>query len=164
VADRGAALCRLSRATYGGRVMERVPTHGLDPSPRLYSEWGTALAAVTGGVLPGMLLLGFNFRDWGEDQRARHAIRMGILGFVVMLIFAMLIPYDAPWGRPVYQGIQVAFVLGYFIRYQKERIRAHRAAGGRMKSNWRAAGIGIACGLAFTALIYGMFFLIGELT
>jgi uncharacterized membrane protein YhiD involved in acid resistance len=33
-----------------------------------------------------------------------------------------------------------------------------------MKSNWRAAGIGIACGLAFTALIYGMFFLIGELT
>jgi hypothetical protein len=132
--------------------------------PRLYSEWGAALAAVTGGILPGMLLLGFNFRDWGEDERARRAIRTGILGFLVMVGFAMLIPYDAPWGRPVFQSIQVAFVLAYFIRFQKDRIHAHRAAGGSMKSNWRAAGIGIAYGLAFTALTYGTFYLIDELT
>ena len=33
-----------------------------------------------------------------------------------------------------------------------------------MKSNWRAVGIGIAYGLAFTALTYGAFYLIEELT
>lgn len=141
-----------------------IMAYRLHSQPRLYSEWGAALAAVTGGILPGMLLLGFNFRDWGEAERARRAFRTGILGFVVMVVFAMFIPYDAPWGRPVFQGIQVAFVLAYFIRFQKDRIHAHRAAGGSMKSNWRAAGIGIMYGLAFTALIYGAFYLMGELS
>ena len=124
-------------------------------TPRLYTPWGATLAAVTGGIFPGMLLAGLNFRAWGEDRRARRAIGLGILGTLFMVMLAMIIPYDAPWGRPVYQGIQVAFVVGYFYRFQKERIEAHRAAGGIFKSSWRATWIGVGCGFAFTILYFG---------
>ena len=135
-----------------------------DTAKQLYSPWGATLAAATGGIFPGMLLAGLNFRAWGEEHRARRAIRMGIWGTVVMVAIAMIIPYDVPWGRPLYQVIQVAFVIGYFYRFQRERIAAHRAAGGGMKSIWRAVWIGVGCGLAFTALLFLLWFVIGELT
>ena len=135
-----------------------------DAAPRLYSPWGATLAAATGGVFPGMLLAGLNFRAWGEERRARRAIRIGIVGTLVMVVIAMIIPYDVPWGRPVYQSVQVAFVVGYFLRVQRDRIAAHRASGGGMKSIWRAVWIGVGCGLAFTALIFLLWFVIGELT
>ncbi len=118
----------------------------------LYSLPGIAIATALGSPIAGGYLMGKNFGTIGKTTQAKQTYLYFILGTIGLLFLGMLIPEES--NLPGYSYTVFATLMTLFIakHHQEQAIKQHSSAQGKIFSNWRAAGIGLAFGLVFLSV------------
>lgn len=118
-----------------------TPATGRQPGP-LFSPRQIAVAAFLGTPLAAGWLIARNLSVLGDQRASRHARVFALLGTVVLLAVAFVLPARIP--APV---LPMAYTMG-IREFAKRRfgaaVESHVAAGGELQSNWRVFGIGLA--------------------
>ena len=118
------------------------------PPGKLYTMAGVGWAAFLGSPLAGGILLAANARRLGHRALARRQILVTALVTLVSIVLyaAVAIPETAVVPHALVHAVVIAGLAGtiFYARHaQRAAVDAHRAAGGALQSNWRAAGIGL---------------------
>ncbi|MCA8273530.1 hypothetical protein LGN17_13555 [Burkholderia sp. AU30280] len=118
------------------------------PPGKLYTMAGVGWAALLGSPLAGGILLAANARRLGHRALARRQILVTALVTLVSIVLyaAVAIPETSVVPHALVHAVVVAGLAGtiFHARHaQRAAVDAHRAAGGALQSNWRAAGIGL---------------------
>lgn len=131
-----------------------------DPHVRAYklcSVGSMMLAAFLGSPAAGGVLLAINYVRLG---RATAAALWGIvLLLITCAIFwaAMELPDEVPGAMFFVPQLVIMYVIANSL--QGKLITAHQRSGGRMISNWAAAGIGLFGGLVIAGVLIGFMIL-----
>ena len=112
---------------------------------KLYSPQQVGVAAFVGTPLPAGFLLAQNYKALGKGSAARQAWVFGLLGTIVLLAIAFVLPDKFP--RTVIPLAYSLAIRELAKQRQGAAFAAHLAAGGERQSNWRVAGIAVG-GLA----------------
>ena len=124
---------------------------------KLFSVGSMMLAAFLGSPAAGGLLLAINYVRLG---RATAAVFWGIvLLLITCVIFclAMKLPDEVPGTMFLVPQLVIMYVIANSL--QGKIIAAHQSSGGRMISNWAAAGIGLFVCLVIAGGFIGFMFL-----
>ncbi|VWD31997.1 hypothetical protein BLA18112_06134 [Burkholderia lata] len=118
------------------------------PPGKLYTMAGVGWAAFLGSPLAGGILLAANARRLGQRALAQRQILVTALVTLVSVVLyaAVDIPETAAVPHALVHAVVIAGLAGtiFYARHtQRAAVDAHRAAGGALQSNWRAAGIGL---------------------
>lgn len=108
---------------------------------RQYTPNQVAGATFLGTLLAGALLLAANDRATGHASRAVQTLSLGVLATVVTLGVALILPANFP-GFIIPLATTLAARAIAQLRLQQYLSRAPAPPA---HSNWRAAGIGVAC-------------------
>ncbi len=125
----------------------------IDP-PKLYSPMQVVGATFLGSPIAGGLVLAENFRAFGDDTMARAAIQISAVVTVVVFILAIYLPERTP--NSLLPAAYCGGYLWYAKKYQLKRFEKHIESGGLKQSNWRVAGIGVACLVALFAVLFAL--------
>ena len=113
----------------------------LDPSRRLYSSGQITGATLLGTPIAGAWLMAQNYKAMGLDLFARQAIIFGIIGTLIVLVLAVVLPENTP--NILLPAIYTVIVQVIARAKQGADFLAHIANGGFKHSNWRVVGIGV---------------------
>ncbi len=118
------------------------------PPGKLFTMAGIGWAAFLGSPLAGGILLAANARRLGHRALAQRQILVTALVTLVSIVLyaAADVPETAAVPHALVHAVVIAGLAGtivYARHAQREAVDAHRAAGGALQSNWRAAGIGL---------------------
>ncbi|WP_446901248.1 hypothetical protein [Burkholderia sp. YIM B11467] len=118
------------------------------PSARLFTMAGVGWASFLGSPLAGGILLAANARRLGNRALAqRQILATALVTLVSVLLYAAAeLPETAAVPHALVHVVVIAGLAGtivYARHAQGAAVAAHRAAGGALHSNWRAAGIGL---------------------
>lgn len=108
----------------------------------LYSANQVALATFFGTVLGGSIVLALNERRLGRSQAALVAVALGVLGTVVTVGLAFILPDGAP-SAP-FGLVSILALRAIAARRQQALFDQHVGFGGKRASSWAAFGIGLA--------------------
>jgi len=129
---------------------ESAAPQALDPfadtRPKLYSIAAIDLATFLSSWLAGAFLLASNYRRFGDNPAARKALLIGFLSLVALVLVGGTIVVPERFAKAeqfVYQAVQVGVIHLIARRLQGTAIANHKAAGGKLYSRWRAAGIAL---------------------
>ncbi len=131
------------------------PATGRVSSYALYSPQGIVMGTILGSLAAGVVMLYLNYHALGRAGLARTIALWGMALFLTVIGIASLVPNTA-WLALLFMTIQAA--IAYFLteKLQGAAIRYHRAHGGHIHSNVRAAAVGFLTGLAlFFLLVVG---------
>jgi hypothetical protein len=124
---------------------------------KLFSVGSMMLAAFLGSPAAGGVLLAINYLRLG---RATAAVFWGlVLLLITCVIFwlAMELPDEVPGAMFLVPQLVIMYVIANSL--QGKIITAHQRSGGRMISNWAAAGIGLFVCLVIAGGFIGFMFL-----
>ena len=126
-----------------------------NPKKKLYTKRGIQTATFWGGPLATAYLLSQNYKTLDNQGAARKALYLGIgmtaLLFGVLAALPDLVSRNLPnWLIPL---VNVAIAYAILERWQGNAIDLHTENGGGKASGWKAAGIGVICGLATLAYV-----------
>ncbi|MBN3796364.1 hypothetical protein [Burkholderia sp. Ac-20392] len=118
------------------------------PPGKLFTMAGVGWAAFLGSPLAGGILLAANARRLGHRALAQRQILVTALVTLVSIVLyaAADIPETSVVPHALVHAVVIAGLAGtifYGRHAQGAAVDAHRAAGGALQSNWRAAGIGL---------------------
>ncbi|HGL6714469.1 hypothetical protein NTJ56_20135 [Burkholderia contaminans] len=127
-----------------GRAASTAPV----PPGKLFTMAGVGWAAFLGSPLAGGILLAANARRLGNRALAqRQILATALVTLVSIVLYAGVnIPEAAAVPPVLVHAVVIAGLAGtivYARHTQRAAVDAHRAAGGALQSNWRAAGIGL---------------------
>jgi hypothetical protein len=126
------------------------------PAYTLFDSRAVALATFLGTPVAGACLMAVNDRRLGRAGRAAVFLVAGIAVTAV----AILIGWNSPGG--VTGGISLILLIGmqrFAARVQGEAVKVHMARGGRLGSNWAAAGVGLAWLIPLFGVVYTTLYL-----
>ena len=127
---------------------------------------GIVIGTLLGSLAAGLVLLHLNYVALGNSSLARKVSILGALLFIVLLVLMSLLPNTAGFGL---LRISIQAIIAYLLaaKLQGPSIAYHRARGGEMHSNLRAAGVALVTGLVLIVVIYAALvlwsFTVGEL-
>jgi hypothetical protein len=110
---------------------------------KLYSVQQITAGTFLGSPMAGALLLAANFRALGQPRQGRNTVLVGIGATIALLALAFLLPDRFP-----NYVLPLAYTLGMRAAVNQmlgSALAAHFGAGGGRGSNWRVAGIALAC-------------------
>ncbi len=122
--------------------------------PKLYSPKQIVGATFLGSPIAGGIVLAENFRAFGDDAMAKVAMQISVVVMIVAFVLAFYLPERTPNSL-----LPAAYCGGYLWfanKYQLKRFERHIESGGLKQSNWRVAGIGIACLVAVLAVLFAL--------
>jgi hypothetical protein len=125
-------------------------------SIKLYSLKAISMATYLGGPLAAGILARRNFYNMGNEQAGKHAMVIGIISTLVIFGIIFSIP-DAIIDKVPNALIPLIYTLViYWVieKTQGTQLKEHENNKQRFYSNWRAAGIGLACSLILLASIF----------
>jgi len=108
----------------------------------LYSANQVALATFFGTVLGGSIVLALNERRLGRSQAALVAVALGVLGTLVVVGLAFVLPDGAP-SAP-FGLVSILALRAIAARRQQALFDQHVGFGGKRASSWAAFGLGLA--------------------
>jgi hypothetical protein len=121
----------------------------------LYSVNQITGATILGSPMAGAVLLGSNFRALGKPRARTAALVWGAVATAVLVGLGALLPERMPSSF-----LPIIFTLGLRTVAQQLQgavLAAHAKAAGPRQSNWRVAGIALACfaalGVVATAIV-----------
>ncbi|WP_175023780.1 MULTISPECIES: hypothetical protein [Burkholderia] len=125
-----------------------MTARALVPPGRLFTMSGVGWAAMLGSPLAGGILLAANARRLGNRALAqRQILATALVTLVSIALYAVVdIPETTVVQHALVHAVVIAGLAGtivYARHVQGAAVAAHRAAGGALQSNWRAAGIGL---------------------
>jgi hypothetical protein len=101
------------------------------------------LATFLGSVFAGAWLAASNFTSIGQPVKARHTRWWGVVGTVVTVVVALILPDRFP--NVVFPIATIFLVRALALRHFEVVLREHFAGGGAQRSWWRVTGIGLLC-------------------
>lgn len=118
------------------------------PPGKLFTMAGVGWAAFLGSPLAGGILLAANARRLGNRALAQRQILATALVTLVSIVLyaAVNVPEATEVQHALVHAVVIAGLAGtivYARHAQGAAVAAHRAGGGALQSNWRAAGIGL---------------------
>lgn len=126
------------------------------PAFKLYTDRAIAIGAFVGGPLVAGYLAAENFKQLGQKNKARNSWIIAIVATIVIFGALLLVPQVQNVPRYVIPICYTAIAQFMAQKYQRESLKKHLAAGGRLYSNWRAVWIGLIGLLILVALLFGM--------
>ena len=129
---------------------------------KLYKERAVYAGTLLGGPLIGGYLIAENFKQLGEQEKARKTWLYAILATVAILAAALFIPGIERIPRFI---IPLAYSLGAMNlvkHYQGAAIKAHVDSGGQTYSPIRVALIGLLGLAIMVGLVFGILLLSGQ--
>jgi MFS family permease len=140
----------------------------------LYSVSGIVVGTFISSLAAGIVMLYLNYRALGKAKLARTVAIWGTAIFVVIQVVASFAPTELedleqrPMRFLVF-GLTFAVLqsaIAYFLanRLQGAAIRYHRESGGRVYSDWRAAGVGLLTGMALWFIIINILAIMNAVT
>lgn len=138
------------RAAVADAVAE-VPSE-LPIETRVYSVNQIATATFLASAIAGGWLIATNFKAMGLQDQARQAIGWGILGTILIIGAAILLPDKVP-NFVVPLATAIGLRAWADTRFGK-LLAQHRAAGGSQFSWWRVVGLI----LLFVAIVFAVAF------
>jgi hypothetical protein len=129
------------------------PANKSAASPRitLYSPGHIAWATFLGAPIAGFVLLALNYRRFGNSAAANLALIAGLIGTVLVLAIASVLPDSFPNSV-----LPAAYTFGMYLSVKSLQGNEyeHRLANGGIKgSGWVATGIGI---LSFVVILVAL--------
>lgn len=126
-------------------------------SKKLFSSASIMTATFIGGPLGGSILIGQNFKAFGNLSAQRNSILLGLLFTAVLVGSAWILPDSIP--EVVYRlglpAISLGIVWLYFQRTQGELIEQHERTSGTFHPRWKGTSIGFLSGIVLGAGILG---------
>ena len=120
----------------------QVSSDAPPPAYRLYTPGQVTLATFLGAPVAGSVLLASNARRLRSRSSPGLTVAFGVAGTLLLFALAYLLPDNVP---------STVLPIGYTVamyqvarQLQGFRVDSHLAAGGRKRSWWAAAGIGLA--------------------
>lgn len=106
---------------------------------RVWSVPQIAFASGLAGFLGGGLLVGKNYKTFGEPKKAKRSVWIGVIATVLLVLFVSFLPDSFVNRLPRFTFAFVQFVVmhEYARRYQKVRIDETLERGGKRYSYWR---------------------------
>lgn len=123
---------------------------------KLYSLKAISVATYLGGPLAAGILARRNFYNLGNEQAGKHAMVLGIISTLVIFGIIFSIP-DAIIDKVPNALIPLIYTLViYWVieKTQGAQIKEHEKNKQRFYSNWRAAGIALACSAILVASVF----------
>jgi len=123
-------------------------------SEHVYSPTQAALGAVIGGPLASVMFIKNNFRVLGNAEGERKTLMYGALVLMVLLGAAPFLPEKFPnMAIPLATVIATRFIVE---KHQFTKQSIIESGYLTFHSNWRVAGIGLACFGIFFAVIVSL--------
>jgi hypothetical protein len=133
-----------------------IGTSTREGSQKLYSPGQVASAAFLGSPIAGCLLLSANFRVLAKPRERAQAIVGGVVSSAALFAIAFALPKSTPnYLLPV---VASGAMRAIATKTQGPAFDAHLAAGGRRQSNWKVAGLTLACLVGVMVIIVGLVF------
>ena len=115
---------------------------------RLYSPSSVVLATFLGTPIAGGQLLWENYKRLGNPRMGRTVWMWCSLASLVLiggLTALMMLAPDVVESIPnvLLPALQCGAMAAVANRLQQSTVKAHKAAGGKLASGWRAAGVGL---------------------
>jgi len=114
---------------------------------KLYSQKAIALATYFGGPLAAGILIRRNSLNLGNEKQGRTALIAGIVGTILVFwgIFQIPEPIIDKIPNPLIPAIYTGIVYWIVEKLHGDILKKHKAEKNGFYSNWKAAGIGLAC-------------------
>jgi hypothetical protein len=122
---------------------------------RLFKVSGIGLATFFSNVMGGGLLMALNYRALGEADKARRALWYSVIGSIIVLAVAFMLPDRFP--ALLITLPQVFFITRLAEREQGRPIEQARTTAQPMRSNWLAFGIGLLVTIVQIAIGVGIY-------
>lgn len=120
-----------------------VTESAVSPRITLYSPGHIAWATFLGAPIAGCVLMALNYRRFGNSTAANVALIAGLIGTIVLLAIAFVLPDSFP-----NTVLPAAYTFGMYscVKALQGNAYEHRLANGGTKgSGWAATGIGFLC-------------------
>ena len=128
----------------------------------LYTLHGVVVATILGSLAAAVVIVCLNYLSLGSSSLAKKTALAGAATYLLVIGLTSLLPESLLIGSIM---IVVQAVLGYLLANQLQggAIRYHVAQGGRVHSNFRAAGIGLLTGfvIMFAVVFVATLFQVG---
>src|SRR5262249_31593185 len=124
---------------------QRSPEQVVEAPPpvyRLYTPGQVTLATLLGAPIAGAALMASNARRLRSRPSPGIVIACGLAGTGVLIALAYLIPDNI--RSSVLPAASTAVMYQVARHLQGARLDSHLASGGKRRSYWAAAGIGLA--------------------
>lgn len=128
----------------------------------LYTLHGVVVGTILGSLAAAVVIVCLNYLSLGSPGLAKKTALAGGLVYLLIIGFTALLPESLVIGSIM---IVVQALLGYLLanQLQGQAIRYHVTRGGKVHSNFRAAGIGLLTGFAimFAVVLVATLFQLG---
>ncbi|BFM09152.1 hypothetical protein [Halioxenophilus aromaticivorans] len=124
------------------------------PAFSLFKLNGIVIATFVGSAVAGGILMYINFKRLGLPDKANKSLLYSIIGFVLLMIASIFIPYADKIPNIAFTVAQVVALLHFSKEHLGPLIDSHAANGGELASNWKAFGIGLLVLLPVVAFVF----------
>jgi len=142
---------------------DNTPVEGAKPGDaavdtlfQLYSQKAIALATYFGGPLAAGILIRRNFLNLGNERLGLRAIIAGVVGTILLFWGLFQIPESImdKIPNPLIPAIYTGIIYLIVEKLQGSILDRHKEEKNLFYSNWKAAGIGLICGIIIIVPIF----------
>lgn len=133
-------------------------TPPLSPSRKLYSARAITIGSFFGGPLAATVLIGNNFRAFGDQRRQRLTYLLGLTLSVGLAWLLINLPEQALSRTPnvVFASLIASIVYLLTEKLQGSVLREHFASNGQRASGWAAFGWSVLSLVLYLAIAVGL--------
>jgi predicted membrane protein len=127
----------------------------MENAQKIYTNKAISIATFFGGPIAAGILIGHNYKIFGDDDKQRYSVIIGIISTLIFFELLFLIPDRIMNSIPnalipaIYTGIIYVIVH----KTQDDRINESIQNGVEETSKWKAAGIGLLCSILIIGYI-----------
>ena len=136
----------------------------MESTHKIYTNNIISIATLIGGPIAAGFLIGHNYKVFGDRDKQKYSIIIGIVGSLIFFELLFLIPDKIMNSIPnaIIPSIYTAIIYYVVHRIQDDRIKEAIQNGINKASGWRAAGIGLLCSIFLLAYIFARAFVLPE--
>ncbi len=128
----------------------------MENDQKVYTNKTISIATLFGGPFAAGILIGSNYKIFGDDDKRRNSIIFGLIGTIAFFEILFLIPEKILNSIPdaIYPAIYMGIIYFIVKKTQEEKINEYLKNGYKKDSGWKAAGIGFLCSIFLVGYIF----------
>jgi hypothetical protein len=128
----------------------------MENNQKIYTDKAISIATVFGGPVAAGILIGHNYKVFGDDDKQRYSIIIGFIGTLIFFELLFLIPDRIMNSIPreLIPLIYTSIIYLIVLKTQGDKIKESIQSGIEKASNWKAAGIGLLCSIILIGYIF----------
>ncbi len=128
----------------------------MENDQKIYTNKTISIATFFGGPFAAGFLIGNNYKIFGDDDKRRNSIILGLISTIVFFEILFLIPEKIINSIPnaIFPAIYTGIIYFIVTKTQDKKINEYLENGYKKASGWKAAGIGLLCSLFLIGYIF----------